>query len=66
MLLLGMGLRSFSATPSAIPEIKRICRAVTIEQCRKVVQRTLQMETATNIKTYLRDELRRILPDAGH
>ena len=27
MLLLGMGLRSFSVTPAAIPEIKRVCRS---------------------------------------
>lgn len=65
MLLLGMGLRSFSVTPSAIPEIKRICRSVTIEQCRAVALKALQMETAINVKTYLRDELRKVLPDAG-
>ena len=26
MLLLGMGLRQFSVTPSAIPEVKNVCR----------------------------------------
>jgi phosphotransferase system enzyme I (PtsI) len=65
MLLLGMGLRSFSVTPSAIPEIKRICRSVTVEQCRAVAHKALQMDTAINIKTYLRDELRKVLPDVG-
>ena len=30
MLLLGMGLRRFSVTPSAIPEIKKVCRTVTL------------------------------------
>src|SRR5690606_31522890 len=38
MLLLGLGLRCFSITPPAIPEIKRILRAVTIEQCQKVAR----------------------------
>ena len=39
MLLLGMGLRRFSVTPSAIPEVKNICRNVTIEQCEAVAAR---------------------------
>ena len=30
MLLLGMGLRSLSVTPAAIPEIKQVCRRVSI------------------------------------
>src|SRR5208282_5102028 len=33
MLLLGMGLRRFSVTPSAIPEIKNVCRNVTVAEC---------------------------------
>ena len=63
MLLLGLGLRSFSAPPSAIPELKKVCRSVTIPQCEVVAQRAIQMENANNIKTYLRDELRKVLPE---
>lgn len=62
MLLLGLGLRSFSVTPSAIPELKQVCRAVTIAQCEAVAERAMQMENANNIKTYLRDELKKALP----
>jgi phosphotransferase system enzyme I (PtsI) len=63
MLLLGMGLRRFSVTPSSIPEIKKVCRTVTIEQCRLVAERTRSMENARNIKSYLREELKKILPE---
>ena len=38
-----MGLRSLSMTPSAIYEIKRVCRSVTIEQCEAVARRALAM-----------------------
>lgn len=41
MLLLGLGLRRFSVTPSAIPEIKKICRGVTIPQCQQVAQHVM-------------------------
>ena len=37
-LLIGLGLRQFSVAPAAIPEIKRVCRAVTIPQCEEVAR----------------------------
>jgi phosphotransferase system enzyme I (PtsI) len=63
MLLLGMGLRRFSVTPSAIPEIKKVCRTVTIPQCTLVTDRVGTMENSRDIKNYLRQELNRILPE---
>jgi phosphoenolpyruvate-protein phosphotransferase (PTS system enzyme I) len=63
MLLLGMGLRRFSVTPSAIPEIKKVCRTVTIPQCCQVTERVATMENSRDIKNYLRQELNRILPE---
>ncbi len=63
MLLIGMGLRQFSATPAAIPEIKKVCRGVTIEQCQKVYERAMHMENARDIKHYLKEELKKALPE---
>jgi phosphoenolpyruvate-protein phosphotransferase (PTS system enzyme I) len=63
MLLLGMGLRQFSATSSAIPEIKNVCRRVTIEQCRAVADRVKAMENARDINSYLKGELKKRMPD---
>lgn len=62
-LLLGMGLRRFSVTPSAIPDIKQVCRAVTIPQCQNVAERVMTMEHGRDIKSYLREELKKILPE---
>ena len=63
MLLLGLGLRQLSATPSAIPELKKLCRSVTIPQCEAVAGRAMSMENAQNIKSYLKEELKRVLPE---
>jgi phosphotransferase system enzyme I (PtsI) len=63
MLLLGMGLRTLSVTPAAIPEIKRVCRSVTLPQCQKVAERTRQFDSAHHIRTYLKEELFKVLPD---
>ena len=54
MLLLGMGLRHFSVSPAALPEIKNICRRVTLAECRAVVERVTTMENARDITNYLR------------
>ena len=63
MLLLGLGLRALSVPPSAIPEIKKICRSVSVSQCVKVAQRALTMESPREIDTYLREELRKVVPE---
>lgn len=63
MLLLGLGLRSFSITPSGIPEIKKICRSVTIPQCEDVARRALAMDGAREIKNFLREELKKAIPE---
>jgi phosphotransferase system enzyme I (PtsI) len=58
-----MGLREFSMTPSAIPEIKKVCRSVTLADCEAVARRALTMENARDIKNLLRDELKKRVPE---
>ena len=62
-LLLGMGLRQFSVTPGAIPEVKRIIRATTIAQCEAIAERARSMENARDIKLYLREERKKVAPE---
>jgi phosphotransferase system enzyme I (PtsI) len=63
MLLLGLGLRQLSVTPAALYEIKKVCRSVTIPQCEAVAGRALEMESAREIKSYLREELKKVVPE---
>jgi phosphotransferase system enzyme I (PtsI) len=63
MLLLGMGLREFSVPPVAVPEIKRVCRSVTIAQCEQLAQRALALDSAQEISKLLLEELERIVPE---
>jgi phosphotransferase system enzyme I (PtsI) len=65
MLLLGLGLRQLSVAPAAIPEIKRVCRRVRLDECRRVSQRALEMDSARDIEAYLGQELLRVLPELG-
>jgi phosphoenolpyruvate-protein phosphotransferase (PTS system enzyme I) len=63
MLLLGLGLRSFSVTPSAVPEVKRMCRSVSIEHCQRVADQVRTLESARDVKTYLKEELSKFFPE---
>ena len=63
MLLVGMGLRSLSMTPPAIGEVKKIIRSVTIAQCQRVARKALSFETDREVLNYLRDEVRKVLPE---
>ena len=62
-LLLGLGLRGFSVPPSSIPEVKRICRSVSISQCREIADQAMNMEDAHQINQYLAKELQKIAPE---
>ena len=63
MLLLGMGLRSFSVTPAAVPEVKRVCRSVSIEHCQRVAEYACTLEGAREVKTFLKEELSKVFPE---
>jgi len=64
MLLLGLGLRVFSITPPAIPEVKKVIRSVSIDQCRRLARKVVTLDSDREIHNYLRGEVRRILPEA--
>jgi phosphotransferase system enzyme I (PtsI) len=63
MLLLGLGLRSLSVPPSAVPEIKQVIRSVSVAQCEVVARRALTMDGAREIEDYLRDHLKQAAPE---
>ncbi|RLT01627.1 MAG: phosphoenolpyruvate--protein phosphotransferase, partial [Planctomycetota bacterium] len=60
-LLLGLGLRQLSVPASAIPEVKQVCRSVSVAECRGIAERALEMDGAGEVKAFLREQLRRLL-----
>jgi phosphoenolpyruvate-protein kinase (PTS system EI component) len=63
MLLLGLGLRSLSVTPAAVPEIKRVCRSVAIDHCERVAAHVRTLDNARDVRTYLKEELSKVFPE---
>jgi len=64
MLLLGLGLRSFSMTPPAVPEVKRLIRGVSLDQCRRVARKAAGFDSDREVLNYLRDEVNKVMPKA--
>jgi phosphoenolpyruvate-protein phosphotransferase (PTS system enzyme I) len=63
-LLLGLGIRSLSATPRKIPELKRVVRALTVPDAERLAAEALRLETAREVNALLSAHLKRTLPDA--
>ncbi len=62
-LLLGMGIRRFSATPAKIPEVKKIIRLLDIPTTEQIAQTALRLETARDITSFLNRQWRQLFPD---
>ena len=63
MLLLGLGVRTLSMAHPMIPEIKQIIRSVTIEECNHIARQVSRMDSQRQIKNYLRNAAKKILPE---
>jgi phosphotransferase system enzyme I (PtsI) len=59
MLLLGMGLRKFSVSPSSIPEVKNLCRSVSLTECQAVAARVKLLENARDVRSLLKEEVKK-------
>ena len=61
-LLLGLGLRSMSVPPSAVPEIKHTIRSLSLAQCEEIADKVREMESANEVTSYLNQEMARNVP----
>jgi phosphotransferase system enzyme I (PtsI) len=64
LLLIGLGLRTLSATASSLPVVKRVVRSVSIQQCERMAKRALSLDSDAAVAAFLRDQARKIIPDA--
>ncbi|HEX4947480.1 MAG TPA: phosphoenolpyruvate--protein phosphotransferase [Blastocatellia bacterium] len=61
LVLLGLGLFDLSMTPSAIPLIKRVIRAVDLSDVRKLAEHTLTLVTPAEVSRYVHEEAAKLL-----
>jgi phosphotransferase system enzyme I (PtsI) len=64
LLLLGLGLNTFSMNGPDIPEVKKIIRSTTLEHARQVARRVMGFDSERQVMHFLREETRKIIPEA--
>jgi phosphotransferase system enzyme I (PtsI) len=62
VLLLGMGLTSFSMSPAFIPSIKELASHITQERAKQILDHALGLKTIGKVKRYMRDQISEIAP----
>ncbi len=63
LLLIGIGLRSLSVTPSRIPYLKKAIRTVDLAHCERLARTAGTFDSEQQVTSYLRDQARRLFPE---
>ncbi len=63
VLLLGIGLRSFSMSPAFVPSIKELAAHLTIPQAREIAERALKLKTTARVRRFMREQLNEVAPE---
>jgi phosphotransferase system enzyme I (PtsI) len=63
VLLMGMGLRSFSMSPAFVPSMKDLAAHLSIKQARDILKHALRLKTTARIRHYMADQLKLIAPN---
>ena len=63
VLLVGMGLRSFSMSPAFIPSIKELAAHVSTEAAETILRRALRFRTTKSVKQFMAEQLHELAPN---
>ena len=63
VLLLGMGLRSFSMSPAFIPSMKELAAHLDAATAERILQHALQLKTTAHVKRYMHAQLHELAPN---
>jgi phosphotransferase system enzyme I (PtsI) len=61
-ILIGLDIDEFSVAPNMIPEVKRIIRSVTFDECKSLVRRVLRYRTTSEIEREIEGFLKARVP----
>ncbi len=63
-LLMGLGLKHFSIAPTAILEVKKIIRSMSMEGAKELARKAIEFEDPERTVEFLEETTKRIIPEA--
>lgn len=63
LLLLGLGLRTFSVSAPLVPEVKKLIRSVSLTDAEVIATQVMSMSNSRDVTAYLRGKTKEILPE---
>jgi phosphotransferase system enzyme I (PtsI) len=63
VLLLGMGLRSFSMSPAFLPSVKQLASHVSIADAQAIFKRASAMKTTAQVHRYVLGQVEKLAPE---
>lgn len=62
VLLIGLGVRTLSVGSYSIPQVKKLVRSVSAEECARIARRALSLESPSDVAAYVRERVRKVMP----
>jgi phosphotransferase system enzyme I (PtsI) len=63
LVLLGLGLRTFSVVPPVIPDLKKLIRSVSIQEAEALAAKAMTFDDGSRLTEFLAGETRKYLSD---
>ncbi len=63
LILLGLGLDSFSMSPTSIPQIKRAIRSIKFSDTEELARQALKLSTGQEVLEFMVGEIKKLVPD---
>ena len=58
LILIGLGIDELSMNPSSILTIKKMIRAITLEEAKRIANHALTLKTSKEIEDYVKKEIK--------
>jgi len=63
IILMGLGIDSFSMSPTSIPQIKRAIRSIRLSDAEELARQALRLSTGPEVEEFMSTEITKLVPD---